>query len=170
MKWGYVQPVEGTSWNQNQNSEFRNLPPTYLYTCGDITIEAVPAIIYDYTYSVGPWMFPVIPVFNIGGNSDLREEFSILLRLSPREIVKQSFALHARKTEISITAGGNTIQPSAVRVNENRSNFVFVNAMFKTDLHNIDSFLLNFDNSFPGCPASPLRFEKVFKVRLESLP
>jgi hypothetical protein len=75
MKWGYVAPADGDNWTQNNNSDFRNIPTTFIYKCDKITIEAVPEVIYDYTYSAGPAFLPIIPFFNIGGNDNVKDIF-----------------------------------------------------------------------------------------------
>jgi hypothetical protein len=169
MKWGYAAPAGGDKWTENSKSSFRNLPPTFSYQCDAISIEAVPAVIYDYVYSVGPAFLPVIPFFNFGGNDNVKDNFSILLRLSPKEMVKKQLP-SGDDINISITANGNTFKPGNIRVYENSSQYVFVNTDIKADLNSMDSFMLNFHKLLDRCTIAPLRFEKMYKTRLEAFP
>ncbi len=169
MKWGYLAPSDGEKWTKSSSSASRNRPPAYTYKCETITVEALSEIIYDYTYSVGPLFLPVFPVFNVGGNDKVHEEFSIWLWLYPKETAKTK-VLSSKNISLNIRTNTDTFKPIDVMTYENSSKYLFVRAKFRFDLNNIDGFTLNFDNLLDGCTIAPLQFQKIFKTTWEAFP
>lgn len=149
MKWGYLAPSDGEKWAKSDNIISRNRPPAFAYRCESITIEALPEIIYDYTYSVGPLFLPIFPIFNAGGNDKIHDEFSIWLWLYPKETVKTK-VVSSKNISFNIRTNTDTFKPIDVTTFENSSKYRFVKAKFRFDLNNISSFTLNFDSLLDG--------------------
>ncbi len=169
MKWGYVTPREGEKWAKSDNIISRNRPPAFAYQCEAITIEALPEIIYDYTYSVGPLFLPIFPIFNAGGNDKVHDEFSIWLWLYPKEVVNTK-VVSSKNISFNIRTNTDTFKPIDVMAYENSSKYLFVKAKFRFDLNNISSFTLNVDSLLDGCTIAPLQFQKIYKTTWEAFP
>ncbi|WP_136516279.1 hypothetical protein [Geomonas edaphica] len=169
MKWGYLAPSEGDKWAKSNSSASRNRPPAYTYPCEAITVEALSEVIYDYTYSVGPLFLPIFPIFNLGGNDKLREEFSIWLWLYPKETAKTK-VLSSKNISLNIRTNTDIFKPIDVMTYENSSKYLFVKAKFRFDLNDISGFTLNFDTLLDGCTIAPLQFQKIFKTTWEAFP
>ncbi|TSK08493.1 MAG: hypothetical protein FPO08_04060 [Geobacter sp.] len=169
MKWGYLAPSDGEKWTKSNSSASRNRPPAYTYKCEAITVEALSEVIYDYTYSVGPLFLPIFPVFNVGGNDKVHEEFSIWLWLYPKETAKTRI-VSSNNISLNIRTNTGTFKPIDVMTYENSSKYLFVKAKFRFDLKNIDGFALNFDSLLDGCTIAPLQFQKIFKTTWEAFP
>ncbi len=169
MKWGYVTPSEGKKWAKSDNIISRNRPPAFAYKCEAITIEALPEIIYDYTYSVGPLFLPIFPIFNAGGDDKLHEEFSLLMRLYPKEMAKTK-VVSSKNISFNIRTNADTFKPVDVMAYENSSKYLFVKAKFRFDLNNTSSFTLNVDSLLDGCTIAPLQFQKIYKTTWEAFP
>lgn len=164
-KHGYFRPAGGDNWIQKS---YRYKFPTYSYACGNKTIEVNPALFYKYTYTVGPIVFPVIPTFNLGGGTAVRDDITISVRVNP-----SNMAGGIDNTQISMVMPDSRqrILPDMVLINEIAQNPVKeINVTYKADFAKADNFTLSFDNAIEGCTLTPLKFEKFYTNELVPFP
>jgi hypothetical protein len=166
MEYGYLAPAGGDNWTRNDYSSYKHGLPSYLYTCGDKTIEVIPARFYEYVYSVGPAIFPIIPFFNAGGEP--MSSFEITLRVKPCEVVPEP---HNMELSMLIPGDQQKTFSGIVSVSDYiPSNTRFIKVSYSTDMTKYDDFILNFANVMKGCFISPLKFNKQFKFQMEGIP